>query len=133
MGELTQNWRDEGVPSRNAAVLLTKIVSTNTPTADRDNLFINLSSCPTDPATVIPANMSTSSAAGRGKRKAIYIMLGHLQMGNKWTVRTMEATIKRSKASMLISEALPFLRILLGDDMDAQSNPILKGGADSMC
>ena len=43
------------------------------------------------------------------------------------------ASIKRSKAFLLISEALPFIAFQLGDTLNVNTSATLEGGVDTMC
>eukprot|EP00957_Ditylum_brightwellii_P064308 4880191-Ditylum_brightwellii.AAC.1 len=48
-------------------------------------------------------------------------------------ITVFQAAARQSKAFLRISAALPHLSIPLGDDPDAECNPVLEGGADTMC
>ena len=43
------------------------------------------------------------------------------------------ARLVRSKAFLQVSEGLPFVNFLLGDELSEDNQPTLEGGCDSMC
>eukprot|EP00957_Ditylum_brightwellii_P027774 2099107-Ditylum_brightwellii.AAC.1 len=49
------------------------------------------------------------------------------------TMRAFQTAAKRSKAFLEVSAPLPHLQIPLGDKQDTETNPVLEGGADTMC